>query len=158
MLLAESSLPSSNKFLPGTNPRFAIVWSPDWRLVFSVADGPESQKSYSLWQVAVDRRTVEAAGKPQRLTQWSDSWPWNLSITTDGKRLSVENNRSWDDVYLAELGADGSSINPPRRFTLDDRGSHPNCWTHDGQAVLFDSNRMEDLRSCDRACTKTSRR
>lgn len=44
-------------------------------------------------------------------------------------------------MYLGELGPDGVSMNAPRRFTLDNRGSIPSSWTLDGQAILFDSDR-----------------
>ena len=140
-LLAESNMPKSIRFLPGANPLFSLSWSPDLRLVFSAVRGSETQTLYSLWQVAVNPRTVEADTEPQRLTQWSDSWPWNLIITADGKRLSLQKNRKWMDVYVGELGSGGASITAPRRFTVDDRGSNLNTWTPDGDSILFDSNR-----------------
>jgi Tol biopolymer transport system component len=53
----------------------------------------------------------------------------------------VERN-TWDDVYLAKLGAGGTSVNPPRRFTLDNRGiTTLDSWTPDSQAVVFSSSR-----------------
>ena len=142
-LVAESSLPKPNTFGLGTDPAFTEAWSPDGRLVFSVAGDAESppQQKFSLWEVQVNPRTGEAAGKPQRLTQWSEFGLYNLTFTPDGKHLSFVKSRSWMDVYLGELSPGGAGMKAPRRLTLDDRGSIPSAWMRDGQAVLFDSQR-----------------
>lgn len=67
--------------------------------------------------------------------------PRNITVTSDGKRLTMLRERRWMDAYLGELAVDGTSMESPRRFTLDDRGSSASGWTHDGQALLFDSPR-----------------
>jgi dipeptidyl aminopeptidase/acylaminoacyl peptidase len=114
-------------------------------LVFSAtqaADSPSGHESYSLWQIPVERRTAEAAGKPERLAEWSDLGPSGITISADGKRLSFFKSRIWRDVYLGELGPDGASMKPPRRFTLDNRGIRSlDSWTLDSQAILFSSDR-----------------
>jgi eukaryotic-like serine/threonine-protein kinase len=145
-LLSEASLPKPSSlcsaFIDG---RPCIVWSPDRRLVFVASQTPESpfaETKYSLWQVRVEPSTGEAAGRPGQLTPWSDFYPTNLTITRDGKRLSLLKWLAWDDVYLAELGPGGGSTKPPRRFTLDNRGILTlDGWTPDSQAILFSSSR-----------------
>jgi DNA-binding winged helix-turn-helix (wHTH) protein/Tol biopolymer transport system component len=152
-LVSEASLTSSNTMLSAGNDSFAETWSPDWRLVFSVATGPESLQTllkysllkYSLWEVRVEPSTGEPGDKPRRITQWSEYAPTKLAITADGKRLSVVKTRDWSDVYFGELGPDGGSMKAPRRLTLDDRGSRPDIWTRDGQAILFESTRNGKL-------------
>jgi serine/threonine protein kinase/Tol biopolymer transport system component len=145
-LLEGSSLPNSSTFVAGNdfNALFAQTWTPDGRLVFSVQAGLQDMTSadakFSLWQIRVDSRTGEVQGKPQRLTQWSPFAPQGLSVAADGKRLALTKMRTWRDVYLSEFAADGS-ITTPRRLTLDDRGGHLAAWTHNSQAVLFDSDR-----------------
>jgi DNA-binding winged helix-turn-helix (wHTH) protein/Tol biopolymer transport system component len=142
-LVAESSLSKPNT-ISEVNAWFVESWSPDWRLVFSVAespDGVELQTKCSLWGIRVDPGTGEPGGKPVQLTQWSESWPLNLAITPDGKRLSFVKGRIWTDVYLGELGPDGTSMKVPRRLTFDNRGSELEAWTRDGQAILFVSAR-----------------
>ena len=90
----------------------------------------------------MDPRTGGVAGKPERLARWSDLGAQGLTITTDGKRLSFLKTREWQDVYLGELGPGGSSMKPPRRFTLDNRGIRSlYSWTLDSQAILFSSDR-----------------
>ena len=142
-LVSESSLPKSTSIcLPALN---CLQWSPDWRLVFSArqaAGSPSGRESYSLWEVPVKPSAGEAAGKPERLAQWNDFAPQALTISADGKRLSFLKQRQWADVYLAELGPDGTSMKPPRRFTLDNRGiGSLDSWTLDSQAILFSSYR-----------------
>ena len=144
-LVSESSLPKSSSLCYTLIGSSCLRWSPDWRLVFSVsqaAESPSTQAKYSLWQIPVGRPTGEAAGKPERLEGWSDLGPSGLTISADGKRLSFLKGRIWQDVYLAELGPDGGSMKPPRRFTLDNRGIRTlDGWTLDSQAILFSSDR-----------------
>ena len=140
-LVAESGLPKPNTFMFGGGYWFNESWSSDWRLLFSVTGSSESETKYSLWEVKVDPRKVEAAGKAQQLTQWSDFAPRNQTITADGKHLAFLKERTWQDVYLAELSRGGAGMKTPRRFTLDDRGSDGTAWARDGQAILFDSER-----------------
>jgi hypothetical protein len=122
-----------------------MVWSADWRLVFGAsqaAEPPSGDTKGSLWQVRVKPSTGEAASKPEQLTPWSDFEPTDLTITQDGKRLSFVQRNNWDDVYLAELGPGGTSMKPPRRFTLDNRGIFTlDSWTPDSQAIVFSSSR-----------------
>jgi eukaryotic-like serine/threonine-protein kinase len=145
-LVFESSLPKSGSFCYGNGwPAPCLSWSPNWRLVFSARQPAEStsgQESYSLWDVSVEPRTGEAAGRPERLAEWSDSYPMDLTIASDGKRLLFLKNRAWEDVYLGELAPDGATMEAPRRFTLDNRGIRDlDTWTPDSQAILFSSDR-----------------
>jgi Tol biopolymer transport system component len=98
--------------------------------------------SYSLWDIPIKPGSSVVAGEPKQLLEWRDFHPTDLSITSDGKRLSFLKNRDWDDVYLGELAPDGASMEAPRRFTLDDRGIRSlDSWTPDSQAILFSSDR-----------------
>jgi len=140
-LVSEESLPKRVSLCTDLEVACTMVWSPDWRLVFAArqaAEPPSVQTKYSLWQVRVKPRTGEAAGAPEQLIPWGDFQPGDLTITSDGKRLSLLKQRERGDVYLAELGSGGASIKPPRRFSLDNRGIwSPDSWTPDGQAKLF---------------------
>jgi Tol biopolymer transport system component len=149
-LLPESSLPQSSSF--GCEGPSCFTWLPDWRLVFAVSQAsgsPTTQAKHGLWVVRVEPQEGKAAGKPEQLTQGKGEAASNLgttslgdlTISADGKRLSFLRTYSWQDVYVGELGPHGASIKPARRFTLDNRGSCPNDWTRDSQAILFSSNR-----------------
>jgi Tol biopolymer transport system component len=146
-LVSKSSLPKKSALCYGTSfsssCEATLRWSPDWRLVFSVThdEALSAQGKHSLWEVPTEPRTGEAAAKPQRLTQWSDSFSRSLAIAADGKRLSFRKTHSWSDVYLAELGPGGASMKTPHRFTLDNRGSFLFDWTRDSRAIIFGWNR-----------------
>jgi Tol biopolymer transport system component/DNA-binding winged helix-turn-helix (wHTH) protein len=119
----------------------SLYWSPDWRLIFQVADAPSSpeQRLYSLLQVQVNPAGLRPSQPPQQLTTFGDSFIENLSATNDGKRLAVLESRNHADVYLAELQA--GKLKTPRRFTLDSHISDADLWTRDSQSILFVSNR-----------------
>ena len=130
--------------------RGCLVWSPDGRLVFSASDPSGTQLTrheYSIWTVPVDLRKGAAAGKPVRLAHWADFYPNCLTLTADGKRLAFLKGRLQMDVYVGELGGDGSSLGPPGRLTPDNRGfgSTPDAWTRDSRAMLLSSDRNGKL-------------
>jgi hypothetical protein len=123
-LLTEASLPKASSLCIVDAPvQPCMAWSPDWRLVFAAsqaAEPPSPETRGSLWQVLVKPSTGEAAGGPEQITPWSDFEPTDLTITRDGKRLSLLERRVWNDVYLAELGPGGASMKPPRRLTPEE--------------------------------------
>jgi hypothetical protein len=88
-VLSQSSLPKLSTF---AYP-LSLGWSPDWRLMFSVQQvaGPidfqwPPRGEFSLWTVPVVPGTGAAAGKPLRLTPWSEYVPLFPTVTADGKR------------------------------------------------------------------------
>ena len=138
-VVTESSLPKGSSL----GQWEGLSWSPDWRLLFSVKvlQSPVAPAKNGLWAVRVEPQNGKAAGKPERLAQWTDFAPYDVSVTADGRRLAFVKELYWNDVYVGELGPDATSMKTPRRFTLDNRGSSPQSWTTDSQAILFDSNR-----------------
>jgi Tol biopolymer transport system component len=130
--------------------RGCLTWSPDGRLIFTASDPSGTQLThheYGIWAVPVDLRNAGAAGEPLRLAHWPDYYPNCLTLTADGKRLAFLKGRLQMDVYLGELGSAGSSLSPPRRWTLDNRGfgSAPDAWTRDSRAMLLSSDRNGKL-------------
>jgi Tol biopolymer transport system component len=147
-LVSPASLP------PSSSPcnRLAdpcLRWSPHRRLVFAVSQtaGPSAQAEYSLWEIPMEPRSGQAAGRPERLWQWGGVrvetgmtfGATSPTISADAKRLCFLKNNSWPDAYVGELSPDGTSMKPPRRFTLDGRGSYPNSWTRDSEAIILHS-------------------
>ena len=141
-LALEPYLPKSAKLACMTHP--CLCWSPDGRLFFFVKEAPGSlpkQDRYSLWQAPIKQGKSETAGRPERLASWIELQPGGLNITADGRRLQFLKQRVQLDVYVSALGAGGASLQEPRRFTLDNRGSQLIGWTADSQAIFFSSNR-----------------
>ncbi len=143
-VVSDKSLSPGDAPCAGDFTNLCMSWSPDWRLVFSSyrPGGLGSTDTGSgLWSVPLRPETGEAAGKPKRLVHSTDFQLLNPTVSADGKRLSFLKARGWQDVYLAELTPAGTLKNAARRFTLDDRGSYPNGWTPDSQAITFSSDR-----------------
>ena len=119
---------------------YHFCWLPDGRIVYSQQESVSSS-DVNLWQIGVDTHTGAPTGKPKRITQWAGPYLVGLSASADGKRLVLEKWTSQAQVYLGELAAGGTRMNPPRRLTNDEALDVPTAWTPDSKAVLFGSNR-----------------
>ena len=117
----------------------------DGRLLVSLADSVMNPRGVDLWEVRANPQTGRISGNPRRLTNLSSSALVDLSVTADGKRLAYLEGTAQYDVFIAELAADGLSVKPPRRLTLDDSFNFPGAWTPDGREILLSSNRNGNL-------------
>jgi Tol biopolymer transport system component/DNA-binding winged helix-turn-helix (wHTH) protein len=143
-------LTGGRPILVASNPNLgknyeALVWLSDGRLIYPQAEPPPNQSYDNLWEIKVDPRTGEPAGKPRRVTNWVDTHFWGLSATADGKRLAFIKGNPQTDVYVGELEANGRRLKAPKRLTLDEHYDIPFGWTPDGNAVLFVSDRNGTL-------------
>ena len=141
-LVSKSSLPSSSTL----DCEFSgcLCWSPDWNLVFPVAERsgiPSGERKGSLWQVRVDPDKGSPSQKPRRLAQLGEFEPGDLTTTADGKILAFTKSRTNLDVYVGELDPGSGALRTPRRFTLDNHDSYSEVWTPDNRSLLFVSNR-----------------
>jgi serine/threonine protein kinase/Tol biopolymer transport system component len=118
-----------------------FCWLPDGRIIYSRQESPSSSDDDNLWQIGIDTDTGEPTGKPKRITQWAGSNLGGLSASADGKRLVLQKVTAQGQIYLGELAAGGTRMNPPRRLTKDEADDYPTAWTADSKAVLFQSNR-----------------
>jgi len=115
-------------------------WLPDGRIVYARRESLYSSDD-NLWQVGIDNHAGTPSGKPKRITQWAGSYLYGLSASADGKRQMLRKTTYQSQVYLGELAAGGTRMNPPRRLTNDEAEDYPTEWTPDSKAVLFQSNR-----------------
>jgi len=136
--------------LQGTNrtvivPRSDLVlqdysWLPAGRVVYARQDSSDSN-DVNLWQIGIDATRGTPIGRPRRITQWAGSFIPNLSVSADGKRLTLQKADYRRQVYLGELSAAGTHTSPLRRLTNDEASDEPTAWTPDSKAVLFSSDR-----------------
>jgi serine/threonine protein kinase/Tol biopolymer transport system component len=120
-----------------------FCWLPGGRIIYSRHEtqfGPDC----NLWQIGVDSRGTPT-GKPQRVTQWAGTLLTGLSASTDGKRLVLLKSTFQWQIYVGELTAGGTRLNPPRRLTNDEANDSPTAWTADSKTVLFVSDRNGEL-------------
>lgn len=118
----------------------ALVWLPDWRLVFAKFEAPPNQEDSNLWFVRIDPRTGHVSSSATRLTNETGSIS-ALSSASDGKRLTMVRESLQPDVYVADLEAGGTKLSTPQRLTLDERQDFPYAWMPDNKSVLFASDR-----------------
>lgn len=123
------------------NPQ-GIWWSPDGRLIFSLAEPSPAVNDSNLWQVKLEPRTGKPSEKAARITSWVGFSFASPNGTADGKRLIFLNMNFQSNVYIAELQAGGARLTTPRRLTLEERNAFPTAWSSDSTSVLFwsDSN------------------
>ncbi len=94
-------------------------WLPEGRIVYARQESLGSSDD-NLWQIGIDNHAGTPTGKPKRITQWAGSYLWGLSASADGKRLVLLKTTYQSQVYLGELAAGGTRMNPPRRLTNDE--------------------------------------
>ncbi len=116
-----------------------FCWLPD-RIVYSRQESSRST-DYNLWQIGITDPTGKPTGKPKRVTQWPGSEIEGLSASADGKQLVFQKMTFQAQIYLGELSAGGTRMNPPRRLTNGEVNDRPFAWTPDSKAVVFDSDR-----------------
>jgi len=112
-------------------------WLPDGRMIYAV-DGPgPAGENCNFWTTRIDERTGNPIGEAKRLTNWAGFCVDNPSPTADGKQMAFR-RWSWQgNVYIADLEANGTRINPPKRLTLNEGRNYPVAWTADSKAVVF---------------------
>jgi eukaryotic-like serine/threonine-protein kinase len=124
-------------------------WLADGRLIYSFREAvprtgatDTNATDTNLWEIKVDPGSGRPAGKPRRITNWSDFSLAGLNATADGKRLVFRRVSAQTDVYVGDLEAGGRRLKaPPRRLTLDERADNPTTWTPDSKTVVFQSDR-----------------
>ncbi len=118
-----------------------VNFLPDGRMIYSVPEPGAMGNTCNYWARRIDLRTGARIDTPRRLTNWTGFCPSSGTATADGKRLTFLGWANHNNVYVANLEADGSRIQHSRRLTLDESDNNPTAWTTDSKAVIFFSNR-----------------
>src|SRR5262249_4544033 len=106
-------------------------WLADSRLAYTLGEaGPTGViQDTNLWEIKVDAVSGQPAGKPRRITNWTDFSLGGPNASADGRRMVFGRNSAQEDVYVADLEAGGMRIKTsPRRLTLDEREDFPCAW------------------------------
>jgi eukaryotic-like serine/threonine-protein kinase len=115
-----------------------FCWLPDGRILYSRRESVVSRDD-NLWQIDVDPHSGRPAGEPKRITHWADSILENLHASADGKRLTLQKTTYQPQVYVGQLTAGGTRMEPAQRLTNSEAGEIPTAWTPDSKAVLLTS-------------------
>jgi DNA-binding winged helix-turn-helix (wHTH) protein/Tol biopolymer transport system component len=116
-----------------------LIWTSDNRLLFSLHEPSPSQDDSNVWSVGIDEATGRISGPRHRITS-APGYVGDMTVSGDGRRLSLAKYTLQPDVYVAELRGE-LKLSTPRRLTLDDRTDFPYAWTPDSKAVIFGSDR-----------------
>ena len=120
-------------------------WLADGRMIYSLGEPVPAYfglTDTNLWEIRVDAGSGQPAGKPRRITNWTDFSLAGPNASADCKRLVFSRVSAQTDVYVGDLEKGGARLKtPPRRLTLDERNDRPSAWTPDSKAVLFISDR-----------------
>ena len=130
----------TNYLLSNGQLRAALAWSPDGRLIYSLAEPPPNQNDSNLWAIKVDARGNQAGGQPVRLTSGPDG-KMRASLSGDGKRLTFLRWTESPAIYVSEVEPGGGRLPLLKRLSLDERTNFPYTWTPDGKSVVFTSDR-----------------
>jgi serine/threonine protein kinase/dipeptidyl aminopeptidase/acylaminoacyl peptidase len=124
------------------HPLAVPAWLPDGRMVFGLTDPPPNQRDMNLWSLNVDPRSGAPSGNPRRVTQWQRlSLVVPSGFSADGRRLSVGIVEYQSDCYVGRSAGGDSTLQGVSRLTFDTRFDVEPSWTHDGDAILFASDR-----------------
>ncbi len=118
-----------------------FCWGQRGRLIYVVQEAAPNQYDSNLWEQRLDEETGRPKGDPRRLTDWIGFDFGNPELTADGKRFVFLNGRSQSDVYVSELTERGSTVQSPRRLTLDERSDWPGAWSLDSKTMFLYSDR-----------------
>lgn len=131
---------SDPRFFQNWRAFLPFAWVADGRLIFARRELPPNEMSSNLWQVDIDVKTAQVHGSPTRLTQFTGVNLKDLSLTSDGRRLSFLQERNQNDVLLADLRQDGA-LATVRSVVTDDGEDRPLGFSPDDETLYFESTR-----------------
>jgi eukaryotic-like serine/threonine-protein kinase len=117
-----------------------FCWIPDGRILYTRMEAAPNNRFNNLWALRIDSRTGAVRGRPRPITNLPGFDISNISVSSDGKKITVRKNSYRSDIYIGRLQPSGQ-LETPRRLTADESWNLPFAWTLDSQSVIFTSNR-----------------
>jgi len=117
-----------------------FCWIPDGRIIYTRPEAAPNNLDTNLWALEVDSKTGKPQSRPRQITNLPGFQMSNISVSSDGKKITVQKNSYRSDVYIGRLQTDGQ-LETPRRLTSDERLNLPFAWTLDSKSVIFTSDR-----------------
>ena len=116
-----------------------LLWLRDGRLIFYFKGNDEN--TGNLWQVHADPSSGAVSGKPARITYLHGESPGWPSASRDGTRLVFVKIRSWDEIFVGEIGGKNRFEPSVRPLSLTRSYDFATDWTQDSRSILFESDR-----------------
>jgi DNA-binding winged helix-turn-helix (wHTH) protein len=97
-----------------------------------------------IWAVATDPSTGRFVESPIRVYAFNDFVVSSgISVTVDGKKVVAIKEHPPPAVYVGDLNYPGPALKDVKRLTRDTRSDFPHSFDAHGEAVYFESNRVE---------------
>jgi WD40 repeat protein len=117
-----------------------FCWTPDGRIIYTRHEAAPNNGNTNLWELKIDSKTGKPQSRPRPITNLPGFEMSNISVSSDGKRVTFQKHSHRNDVYIGRLQGRGE-LETPRRLTSDERSNLPFAWTLDSKSVIFTSDR-----------------
>ena len=121
-------------------PGYEFRWIPDGRILYTRQEAAPNNRDANLWAVEVHPKTGKPRSAPRQITKLPGFGMTDISVSSDGKKVTVQKVSWRSDTYIGRLKA-GGQLEAPRRLTSDERDNLPFAWTIDSKSVIFVSDR-----------------
>jgi DNA-binding winged helix-turn-helix (wHTH) protein/Tol biopolymer transport system component len=116
----------------------------DGRLFYLRSHPANDGTHNGIWAVATDPSTGRFAESPIRVYAYNDFVVSSgISVTADGKKVVAIKENPQPEVYVGDLNYPGPALKDVKRLTRDTRSDFPHSFDAHGEAVYFESNRVE---------------
>jgi DNA-binding winged helix-turn-helix (wHTH) protein len=116
----------------------------DGRLFYLRSHPANDGEHNGIWVVATDPSTGRLVESPIRVYAFNDFVVSSgISVTADGKKVFAIKENPQPEVYVGDLNYPGPSLKDVQRLTRDTRSDFPHSFDANGEAVYFESNRVE---------------
>lgn len=116
---------------------------PDGRILFLRLKKLGSDEATEIWSVKADSNGA-LRGSPRKVADvplGTRDRIFNMTATSDGKRLMVIRRTNQDAVFVADFSPSPPHFSDAYRLTLEQLSNFPHTWTADSNSVIFESDR-----------------
>jgi Tol biopolymer transport system component len=113
--------------------------------LFYLRSHPANDEAHNgIWAVATDPSTGRFVESPIRVYAFNFFVVSSgISVTADGNKVVAIKENPQPAVYVGELTYPGPGLKDVKRLTKDTRSDYPHSFDANGEAVYFESNRVE---------------
>jgi Tol biopolymer transport system component len=116
----------------------------DGRLFYLRSHPANDGTHNGIWAVATDPSTGRFVESPIRVYAFNDFVVSSgITVTVDGKKVVAIKENPQPEVYVGDLNYPGPALKDVKRLTRDTRSDFPHSFDAQGEAVYFESNRVE---------------
>jgi Tol biopolymer transport system component/DNA-binding winged helix-turn-helix (wHTH) protein len=111
---------------------------PDGSLLFSTVDSVGSE----ILAADIDLARGRLRSSPRSITRSSETAVYAVTASKDGRKIVYLQGPFQADVYTAAMDRmPRPHLQHPLRLTLEDSNDFPTAWSHEGDAIVFHSDR-----------------